>query len=55
MKDLRENCQTQKKDLRSISELWEEGKQHIKAFTKRYTTADTTPQIQKSVAKPYLK
>ena len=47
IKILWENWQTQQNDLRSISEWWEEGKQHIKAFTKLYTRADTTAQQQK--------
>ena len=34
--------QTHQNDFRSVSEWWEEGKQHIKAFTKLYTRVDTT-------------
>ena len=47
IKILWENWQTQQNDLRSISEWWEEGKQHIKVFTKLYTRADTIAQQQK--------
>ena len=42
-----ENWQARQKDFRSISEWWEEGKQHIQDFTKLYTRADTTSQPQK--------
>ena len=47
IKELWENWPTQKNAFRSISEWWEEEKQHIKAFTKLYTRADTTAQQQK--------
>ena len=47
IKRLWENWQTQQNDFRSISEWWEEGRQHIKAFTKLFTRADTTAQQQK--------
>ena len=47
IKKLWGNWPTQQNDFRSIPKWWEEGKQHIKAFTKLYTRADTTAQQQK--------
>ena len=47
IKELWKNWQTQQNDFRSISEWWEERKQHIKALTKLYTKAYTTAQQQK--------
>ena len=47
IKELWEIWQTQQNNFLSISEWWEEKKQHIKVFTKLYTRADTTAQEQK--------
>ena len=39
--------QTQQNNFRSVSKWWEEGKRHIKVFTKLFTRVDTTAQQQK--------
>ena len=47
IKNLWTNWQTPQNDFRTISEWWEEGKKHIKAFTKLFTRASTTEQESK--------
>ena len=55
------NWQTQQEDFRTISEWWEEGKKHIRAFTKLFTRASTTEQektkakLKKQLRNIYLK
>ena len=46
IKEFWKNWKTQQNNFRSILEKWEEGKQHIKAFTKLYTRDDITAQQQ---------